>query len=54
MQEELLYFINAKAKILGVSPSAIKVALAMKCLLDEEAADDAISLIRDIGINDIH
>jgi hypothetical protein len=26
----------------------------MKCLLDEEAADDPISLIRDICINDIH
>ncbi|EOX4909184.1 hypothetical protein ACE34T_002258 [Vibrio alginolyticus] len=53
MQEELLYLINAKAQILGVSPSAIKAALAMECLLDEEAADDPISLFRDTSINDI-
>mgnify|MGYP001770967219 CR=1 FL=1 len=47
-------FNQCESEDLGVSPSAIKAALAMKCLLDEEAADDPISLIRDICINDIH
>lgn len=54
MSEEVIYLIEAKAKILGVSTKAVKAAMAMKCLLDEEAADDPFQVIRDIGLGDIH
>lgn len=44
MQEEITYLIEAK--LLGVSIKEIKSAMALKCLLDEEVADDPLQMKR--------
>lgn len=51
---EFDYLVKAKARLLGISVEQMMLAVAEKALMDEEAVDDPLQLVRDINLCDIN
>lgn len=51
---EFDYLFRAKARILEVSVEEVMFTVARKALMEEDAVDDPIQLIKGISLSDIH